>query len=206
MDPSRLERIVNQSDIVEVLKTWAYARDRGDWNALANCFHPEATIHISWISDTASAFVVGSKRMLGEIKPGEHSKHNLGSSRVRVNGNRAVSECHVELLRRVCSRETNFDTHTWGRFLDLFEKREDGLWRIFKRTMVYEKDRLDAVDPSQLPVDFWKSMDLNQFPPACRFLCYRLSISGREPVSNIVTVYSNAEQDLLQEQDTWLEQ
>ena len=60
MDPSRLERIVNQSDIVEVLKTWAYARDRGDWNALANCFHPEATIHISWISDTASAFVAGS--------------------------------------------------------------------------------------------------------------------------------------------------
>lgn len=160
MEVAQLEQTINQHNIVEVLKTWVYARDQGDWDALANCFHPNATIHISWISDSALAFIAGSKKMLREIKPGEHSKHNLGSSRIRINGNRAVSECHVELLRRICSNETDFDTHTWGRFLDLFEKRKNRNWRIVKRTMVYEKDRLDAVDPSKLPRDFWENLGL----------------------------------------------
>ena len=39
------------------------------------------------------------------------------------------------------------DVICWGRFYDFFEKR-DGRWAIVRRQPIYEKDRLDPVDPS----------------------------------------------------------
>jgi len=46
------------------------------------------------------------------------------------------------------------DLQSWMRFFDLLERR-DGGWRIVKRTAVYEKDRLDPVDPRSIPKDFF---------------------------------------------------
>ena len=39
------------------------------------------------------------------------------------------------------------DVVCWGRFYDFFEKR-DGRWAIVRRQPIYEKDRLDPVDPA----------------------------------------------------------
>ena len=39
------------------------------------------------------------------------------------------------------------DVTCWGRFYDFFEKRE-GRWAIVRRQPIYEKDRLDPVDPA----------------------------------------------------------
>ena len=39
------------------------------------------------------------------------------------------------------------DVVCFGRFYDFFEKR-DGRWGIVRRQPIYEKDRLDPVDPS----------------------------------------------------------
>ena len=204
MDENRLQRAVDQSEILELVKNWAYARDNGDWEVLASCYQPDATMHISWISDTAAAFIEGSKTMLAKTASHEPGKHNIGSTRIRINGNRAAGEVHAELLRRLRRDGVDFDTQTWGRFLDLYEKREDGVWRIFKRTMVYEKDRLDPVDPSQLPQRFWENIDLDRFPPECRFLCYRLSLIGQDVRDNIIPVHSDAEKAVLAEQDAWI--
>jgi len=56
-----------------------------------------------------------------------------------------------------------------GRFYDFFEKRDD-VWAIVLRQPIYEKDRLDPVDPSQtvsLDADL-----LGSFPDGYRHLAY----------------------------------
>ena len=200
----RLERTADQFEIRKVLSEWAYARDNGDWDLLADCYHSDATMNISWISGPASEFIEQSKDMLADIKPGAFSKHNVGDAFITVNGKRASSEVHIELISRMSNEVFEFDCITWARFIDLFEKRDEGIWRIFKRTMVYEKDRLDPVNPDQVPDGFFDAMDLDQFPAECRFLCYRLYLRGYTPAPNIVPVRSEAEIALRTEAKEWI--
>ena len=96
-----INQVNDVHEIDRVSTTWGYSRDYGDWISLNNCFHPDATINISWFSGPANEFIERSKIMLSEFKPGEHSKHQIGRARIQVEGDRATCECHVELLRRV---------------------------------------------------------------------------------------------------------
>ena len=202
---SRNKRVNDEHEINVVLSEWGFARDNGDWELLGNCFQHDAEINISWFSGTAIEFIKKSRTMVAELKTGEHGKHQIGRSRIRLNGNRAASECHVELMRRVVGEPFDFDTTSWGRFFDLFEKREDGVWRIFRRTMVYEKDRFDPVNPAHVPDGFFEQMNLSEYPPACKFLCYRLDLKGYKPQGNIIQSGSKDEARLKKELKIWLE-
>ena len=201
----RLERVADEFEIRKVLSNWAYARDNGDWDLLSRCYHGDATMNISWISGPAADFIERSKGMLTAIKPDAFNKHSVGDAFITVNGNRATSEVHIELISRMCNETFEFDCITWARFLDLIEKRDDGVWRIFQRTMVYEKDRLDPVNPDQVPAGYFDDMNLDQFIPECRFLCYRLGLRGYAPEPNIVPVKSDAEKKLRADAEIWLE-
>jgi hypothetical protein len=56
-----------------------------------------------------------------------------------------------------------------GRFYDFVEKREDR-WGVVRRQPIYEKDRIDPVDPSaSLALD---SQKLSQFPKGYCHLAY----------------------------------
>jgi hypothetical protein len=97
-----------------------------------------------------------------------------------------------------------FDLQSWVRFFDLLEKR-DNVWRIVKRTAVYEKDRLEPVDPLGVPKDFFSDMDLSAFPASAKFLCYWLLRIGHSPSTDIISVYSGEERSLREEGERWLE-
>jgi hypothetical protein len=58
-----------------------------------------------------------------------------------------------------------------GRFFDFFEKRNDR-WAIVLRQPIYEKDRMDAVDPDpENPLRLDQNI-LLQFPEGYRHLAY----------------------------------
>ena len=60
------------------------------------------------------------------------------------------------------------DVICWGRFYDFFEKR-DGRWAIVRRQPIYEKDRLDPVDPSAaLQLDQRRARDVSRRLPSPR--------------------------------------
>jgi 3-phenylpropionate/cinnamic acid dioxygenase small subunit len=194
----------DEHQISSLLIRWGHARDNDDWETLAGCFHDDATIHISWISGPARDFVARSRAMATARKPGEHNKHVISGPWIRVNRDRAFSRCHANLYIRSTIDGYEFDLQSWLRFFDLLEKR-DNVWRIVKRTAVYEKDRLDPVDPRGVPKDFFAGMDLSAFPASAKFLCYRQVRSGRSPSTNIVSVYSDEERGLREEGERWLE-
>ncbi len=201
-DP-RLLPALDEHEIAGVVIGWGFARDSREWEALAACFHQGAEMHISGTTGSAHAFIEGLKAR-PPAKPGEHTKHVIGSPRVRVRGSRAVSEAHANILSRALIEGYEFDFEAWVRFFDLFEKRE-GAWKIFRRTAIYEKDRMDPVVPGSVPSDFFTSVDMTGFPPECKFMCFRHIKQGRGIVENIVGVYSEAERALKEEGEAWLE-
>lgn len=205
MSNNNLSTLVEaEHQIASLLIRWGHARDSDDWETLAECFHDDATIHISWISGSAKDFVARSRAMAAARKPGEHHKHVISGPWIRINRDRAFSRCHVNLHIRSTIDGHEFDLQSWFRFFDLLERR-DGVWRIVKRTAVYEKDRLEPVDPRGVPKDFFDGIDLSAFPPSAKFLCYRQVRTGRSPSTNIVSVYSDEERALREEGERWLE-
>ena len=196
--------IEDEHHIASLLIRWGHARDSDDWDTLAGCFHDDATIHISWISGLAKDFVAGSRAMATARKPGAHTKHVISGPWIRVNRDRAFSRCHANLYIRTTIDGYEFDLQSWVRFFDLLERR-DGVWRIVKRTAVYEKDRMDPVDPRGVPKDFFADMNLSVFSASARFLCYWQLRSGRSPSTNIISVYSNEERAVREEGEKWLE-
>lgn len=193
----------DEHQIAGLLVRWGYARDSDDWETLAGCFHEDATIHISWIAATAREFVTRSRAMATARKTGDHMKHVIALPWIRVNGARAFARCNANLYIRTTLDGCQFDLQAWIRFFDLLERRR-GIWRIVKRTAVYEKDRLDPVDPRVVTNDFFAAMDLSAFPPSARFLCYWATRNGFLPSKHIISVYSDEERALLGESESWL--
>src|ERR1051326_8071561 len=73
--------------------------------------------------------------------------HALNGWSCDVSGSRAISQVKMNIFQRAPLDGVFVDVICWGRFYDFFERR-DGKWAIVRRQPVYEKDRLDPVDPS----------------------------------------------------------
>ncbi len=201
-DVVRQQAMQDEHEIADLLVRWGHARDADDWETLAACFHGDATISISWMSGAARDFLEGSKAMAERRRPGSHVKHVFTGPLILVNGDRAFSRCHVTLFARAFIDGHEFDFQSLFRFFDLLERRA-GVWRIFKRTGVYEKDRMDPVDPRGVPASFYEAMDLSSFPPEMRFLCFRQSKTG-VPSVPCIAVYSPEEAALRSACLEWL--
>lgn len=200
---ARLRLQLAKADIAEVLAAWAFARDQGDWDALAACYHhPDGEMHVSWFSGPAADFVAGSRAMAAQRAPGEHSKHFIGNARIEVDGDRAVSECDALVLGRRIVEGIETDSTAFIRFFDRLERR-DGKWRILRRVAVYEKDRLDPVVPGGELGAIYGKLPLDAYPAACRHLC---AVIGRGKPMNpaIVSAATPEEQALKREAASWL--
>jgi 3-phenylpropionate/cinnamic acid dioxygenase small subunit len=193
----------DEHQINNLLIRWGHARDSDDWETLAECFHDDATIYISWISGPVKEFITQSRAMAKMRMPGDHTKHLISGPWIRVKRDRAFSRCHANLYIRRKLDGYEFDLQSWIRFFDLLERR-DNIWRIFKRTAVYEKDRMVPVDPRGIPKDFFDEMDLSSFPESAKFLCYIIQRSGGSPSTDIISVYSDEEQALRVDSEAWI--
>ncbi len=75
----------------------------------------------------------------------------------------------MTISQRALVDDVACDVVCTGRFYDFFERRDDA-WRIVLRQPIYEKDRLDPVDPAAtLKLD---AAVLLQFPEGYRHLAY----------------------------------
>lgn len=202
-EDERLRATLDKAEIVEVATLACRCRDSGKWEALAECFHPDAAVSVSWHSGPAEQFIERSRRMTASQDPRDFSKHMMANPCVRLNRDRAILEYDVVLHQRRTIDGYEMDFQTWSRYVDLMEKRE-GRWRIFRRTAVYEKDRMDPCRPREVPDSFYESMMLEGYPPAIRFHCWRNEKSGHAPSRSIVLAKSPEEKALREAGESWL--
>jgi len=130
--------------IVEVVENWALWRDAGDWERFRTVWHDDGWMTATWFQGPAAEFIKVSKAGFDQ---GVSILHFLGGSSVEVKGNRAIAQTKMTINQRGSLERELVDVVCTGRFFDFFEKRS-ARWGIVRRQPIYEKDRMDPVDPS----------------------------------------------------------
>ncbi len=152
--------------IAETVNNWAVWRDAGDWERFRTVWHEDGWMTATWFQGPAEKFIEVSK--VGFDK-GVSILHFLGGTSVDLKGGRAVAQTKMTISQRAAVDGVLVDVLCTGRFYDFFEKRK-GAWKIVRRQPIYEKDRMDPVDPAaKLALD---PALLAKFPDGYRHLAY----------------------------------
>jgi len=152
--------------VAELVQNWAIWRDAGDWERFATCWHADGRMFATWCQAPAAQFIEASKA--GWAK-GVSILHFLGGISVDLAGQRAIAQTKMTISQRAEVHGVLVDVVCTGRFHDFIEERE-GRWGIVLRQPIYEKDRMDPVDPSaRLTLD---PTLLARFPEGYRHLAY----------------------------------
>jgi hypothetical protein len=195
MKPDLQDRLA----IGALAEDWALARDSGDWEKLRATAHPGATMTTTWFDGGFEDFVTACE---ASWRKGSRSQHFLGGTSVHINGERALAQTRMSIMVRSTLDGVEVDAACHGRFFDRVEKR-DGNWRIGKRSVIYEKDRLDPVDPSaKISLD---PALLGRFPEGYRHLAYLQTRNGTQVNPDLPTARGEAIEKLLREARAWLE-
>jgi hypothetical protein len=152
--------------IRDVVETWVLTRDSGDWDGFAAAWHDDGYMMATWFQGPAAEFITVSRE---GWERGVSILHFLGGFRADVAGPRAIAQTKMTIMQRGLAHGVLCDVACTGRFYDFFEKRA-GRWAIAARQPIYEKDRIDPVDPAAsltLDPDL-----LGQFPAGYRHLAY----------------------------------
>jgi hypothetical protein len=158
--------------IRETVENWVLWRDSGDWDRFATVWHSDGWMTATWFQGPARQFIEASREAFNR---GANILHALGGWTCEIAGPRAISQVKMAINQRAPVDGVLVDVVCMGRFYDFFEKRE-GRWAIVRRQPIYEKDRLDPVDPSsRLALDAeW----LARYPEGYRHLAYVQSKNG----------------------------
>jgi SnoaL-like domain len=155
-----------EQEIRGVVESWAVWRDAGDWERFRTVWHDDGRMMATWFQGPAEDFIRVSRE---GFERGVSILHFLGGHSADVAGDRAIAQTKMTISQRAEVHGVLCDVVCTGRFYDFFERR-DGRWAIVLRQPIYEKDRLDPVDPAaQLELD---PQLLGRFPAGYRHLAY----------------------------------
>jgi hypothetical protein len=158
--------------IRELVENWAVWRDAGDWERFRTVWHADGRMMATWFQGTADEFIKVSR---AGFEKGVNILHFLGGNSADLAGNRAISQTKMTISQRAPVHDVLVDVVCTGRFYDFLEKR-DGRWGLVLRQPIYEKDRMDPVDPAaRLTLD---AALLARFPEGYRHLAYLQSEIG----------------------------
>ncbi|MGA2893571.1 MAG: nuclear transport factor 2 family protein [Xanthobacteraceae bacterium] len=155
-----------KSIIRELVECWAVWRDARLWDRFRTVVHSDGRMMATWFQGTFEEFIKVNDEGWSR---GVRILHFLGGSAIDVSGPRAIAQTKMTISQRAAVEGVICDVVCTGRFYDFFEKR-DGRWGLSLRQPIYEKDRIDPVDPSaKLVLD----QDLlKRFPEGYRHLAY----------------------------------
>jgi len=152
--------------IRELIENWAVWRDAGDWERFRTVWHDDGVMMATWFQGPAAEFIRVTRE--GWAK-GVSILHFLGGSSIDLANNRAIVQTKMTISQRGDVQGVLCDVVCTGRFYDFVEKR-GGRWGVVLRQPIYEKDRIDPVDPAaRIELDAKK---LAEFPKGYRHLAY----------------------------------
>lgn len=173
MDQQLLDRLA----IRDLVENWAVWRDAGDWERFATVWHDEGWMSATWFQGPARDFMRVSQEGFAK---GVRILHFLGGTSIDLAGERAIAQTKMTISQRALVHDVLCDVVCTGRFYDFLEKRQDqsgiGKWGIVRRQPIYEKDRIDPVDPAAaLRLD---QQALAALPEGYRHLAYMQELIG----------------------------
>jgi hypothetical protein len=156
----------DKARIRELLENWVLWSDGGFWDAFSTLWHEEADMSSTWCVASAREFIQARK---AGWERGVSILHSLGGSTIDVKRERAVAMTKMTISQRGEVHGVLCDVLCYGRFYD-FLSRVDGVWKLNRRRVIYEKDRMDPVVPGEtLQLD---PELLQQYQDGYRYLAY----------------------------------
>ncbi len=166
------DEMAERLTIREMVENWVLWRDANQWQKFRSLWHDDGRMMATWTQGTADEFIEMSKAGFAK---GVRILHFLGGSTIEVRGNRSTAITKMTISQRAKVHDVLCDVVCTGRFCDFFEKR-GGRWGLVLRQPIYEKDRMDPVDPAaKLTLD---PQLLAKFPEGYRHLAYLQSQIG----------------------------
>ena len=162
----------DRADLRQLIDDWAIFRDAGIWDRFRACWHDDGRMMATWTQGTADEFIAMNK---AGWEKGLSILHFLGAHTADIAGDRAITQTKMTISQRAEVHGVMVDVVCTGRFYDFLEKRK-GRWGMCLRQPIYEKDRMDPVDPAaRLELDPDR---LAGFPEGYRHLAYLQSGLG----------------------------
>jgi len=189
----------DKAEILELVQNWALWRDAGDWERFRTVWHDDGWMTATWFQGSAAKFIEVSKE---GFEKGVSILHFLGGSSVELRGSRAVAQTKMTISQRGDVDRVTVDVVCTGRFYDFLEKRRER-WGIVRRQPIYEKDRMDPVDPSaslKLDPDI-----LGSFPEGYRHLAYLQTRLGFKVKQGLPGLTGPVVERLYRHGDAWLQ-
>jgi len=152
--------------IRDLIENWAIWRDAGDWERFATVWHDDGVMMATWFQGPAKDFIRVTQE--GRAK-GVSILHFLGGTSIDLVEDRAIVQTKMTISQRGNVQDVPCDVVCTGRFYDFVEKR-GGRWGVVLRQPIYEKDRVDPIDPAaRIELD---QAALARFPKGYRHLAY----------------------------------
>ncbi|HRK19129.1 MAG TPA: nuclear transport factor 2 family protein [Hyphomicrobiaceae bacterium] len=188
----------DQRIIRDLVEKWVVWRDARMWDRFRTVWHPDGRMMATWTQGGYEHFIRVSEE--GYAK-GVRILHFLGGNAVEVEGTRAISQTKMTIAQRAVVEGVLCDVVCTGRFYDFFEKREER-WGLVLRQPIYEKDRIDVVEPgARLVLD--KDL-LAEFPEGYRHLAYLQTRIGYTVKRNMPGLDGPEVEALYREGVAWL--
>ncbi|AXC12140.1 hypothetical protein ACPOL_2832 [Acidisarcina polymorpha] len=190
----------NTQQLTELIQNWALWRDAGRWERFRTVWHNDGRMMATWFQGTADEFIEANKE--GWSK-GVVILHFLGGSTIDLAGDRAVAQTKMTISQRGLVDGVLCDVVCTGRFYDFFERRS-GRWGFVLRQPIYEKDRMDPVDPGT-PLHLDQDL-LMSFPEGYRYLAYLQTRVGYDVKKSMPGLKGAEVEELYRRGDKWLSQ
>jgi hypothetical protein len=142
-----LDGLIDRVEIHDLAVRYCRAVDRREWAVLPTLYHADAhNIYGPGFSGSPADFV---SWLRGQVTGLEATAHYLLNTSYRFDGNYAEGELYFIAYHRTSSPERR-ELFVAGRYLDRYERRHDGPWKIAKRTLVWDWTNDSAVTPASL--------------------------------------------------------
>ena len=193
-----MSEAADRQAIRDLVENWAVWRDAGDWERFRTLWHPGGRMMATWFQGTADEFITVSQEGFAR---GVRILHFLGGTSIDLAGDRAIAQTKMTISQRALVHDVLCDVVCTGRFYDFLE-RDASRWVLVLRQPIYEKDRLDPVDPaSRLELDH---AQLERFPEGYRHLAYLQTNIGYQVKPDMPGLTGPEVEALYRRGATWL--
>jgi len=194
-----MDNTSQETTIRRLVENWAVWRDAGDWERFRTVWHNDGMMMATWFQGPFEEFI---RVTIEGWERGVSILHFLGGSSIDVNGTRAIAQTKMTISQRGPVHDVLCDVVCTGRFYDFFEQRE-GRWGLVHRQPIYEKDRIDPVDPAAtLHLD---AQRLATLPEGYRHLAYIQTGIGYQVKMDMPQLRGAEVQQLYARGQAWLQ-
>lgn len=129
------DSLADRQAIRDVVLTYCRGIDRLDRSLVASCFHPDASDTHGSFQGTIEQFIEWAFALLNRY---DATMHVVANHLATIDDDRAVAETYGIAYHRSSDPDPRRNLTVGFRYIDRFERRENGSWKIARRIATTE--------------------------------------------------------------------